>query len=356
MRSFAWACLMAAHVCCTNAPPPSDTTTLTAAPIAEPPSSSPPDVFDHRNYAVLHEQIPPVGYQDIHGKSTWPGSFQHAVHYHRGYRAGLDDAVGCYDTAVAPDGTLCPSVVLPGDRLTTVAAERLIALHQRPRKGPLRVIMCPPDPEHSVVFYDAMGTPIAELAFSLTRCPGWKAAPGEHRAFQDGIERRAVAALCDSRGWGYCHPNQGPGPPEEAGDFFGLHGASARRLRTTPPATAPATPLSAATQGQRRELCVWNSTHVVSSRPPGRRVGYARIDEPDIHYVGRTLDWVECVEHFPRCERTVGELLDCMEIAQRGDPWFLHDDNRQCRPLRACIWGFEALILDSAEAARYLDG
>lgn len=324
---------------------------------ASSPAKRGPDVFDYRHYAVLRRQAPPAGYTDIHHAGAWPaGGFHHAVHYHRGYAVHLDNAVaGCTSTAVAPDGTLCPSVVLPGDPLSHADAARLVALYQRKRKGPPRAIMCVRNAEHSVVLYDAADRPISELAVSLTRCPGWTAAPGDDRAFQDSSVSDDVAALCDELGWGSCHADDAAVPALDTGDFFGMHGVDARRLTTTPPLTRRHRKLSTTTLAERRELCVWNSTHTVDLRPPGKRIGLQNANDPQTYYVGQTLDWVSCVQRFPRCEQTVGELLPCMEIAQRGDPWFMHEDNARCRPHRSCIWGFEARIVAADEAARYLD-
>jgi hypothetical protein len=49
-----------------------------------------------------------------------------------------------------------------------------------------------------------------------------------------------------------------------------------------------------------------------------------------------------CIERFPTCDRALKEALPCMDRAQRNDIWLALKDNAHCRPLRECIFGFEA--------------
>ena len=198
------------------------------------------------------------------------------------------------------------------------------------------------------------GQPVGEVTFNLGDCPDWVAWPGAHGHVVETSGRDTLKDLCRRQGWSRC------GEPVsrvgfEAEDFFGLHGTAVSRRRTTVPATDASRTVSDTTAAERRELCVWNAVHVITNWPPGQRIGLSHDAHPGITFVGTPLDWKACIDEFPHCEHRVGEVLPCMEIAQRGDPWFMLDAHAHCRTLASCIWGFEALQLPNDQAKAYLD-
>jgi hypothetical protein len=122
------------------------------------------------------------------------------------------------------------------------------------------------------------------------------------------------------------------------------------RRRPRPLSFEGAVELGQTTPRQRRELCVWNTEHVVAFRAPaapGGGRGFEFRGVPGKH-VARGLPWPECVERFPACDHTVGEVLPCQDRAQRGDVTFALPESSHCRAMRGCIWGFEAhVVVDS---------
>lgn len=305
-------------------------------------------VRDPGGWALFVEQHPPTGYREIHraARSFAIGEYDEVRAYYHGFDAwgSVDDVVGCHGWAVAPDGTLCPSVVLPGVDVGTARGRALAALFDAPRPATPQVVTCAAYPQLSFV-YTRGGTPVGEIAVDL-RCPRWEAAPGVEETFPSHTTREAFARLCKDAGLPLCGFNDAEEQRAEelwrAGNEqrIDLPVTDARR-RPRPLPVAGSAVLSRLTERERLQLCVWNSEHVRSALAPGRDHGGMVFPGSAMAKTGGALAWPACIQHFPSCPRTVAEVAPCQDRAQRGDPWLALPGSASCVPLRACIWGFE---------------
>ena len=243
-------------------------------------------VTDYRNYAMFRLQQPPKGYRDIKRKGELPSEFASAKLYYanfdafqsRGHAGQLHDAqLGCAASAVARDGTFCPSVVLPALDVSGEKARELIEILQRPRGAPV-VIMCGgPIATHHLVLYDEQSLPVAQISIDFG-CPWISRSPGR-ASHMNHVLSRAVRAWCRSLDLAGCdddepawkrawqrHPIRKPIRPETRGRIDKL------------------------SADDKRELCVWNTQRLDSSFRPGR--GALGGQYPDGHMLWvRGLSW-----------------------------------------------------------------
>jgi hypothetical protein len=316
-------------------------------------------VQDPRNWALLASQVPPAEFVDFHrpAEGFEVGAFDEVRAYHRRFdRFGTAvnegvDGPGCAGRAIAADGTLCPSIVLPSVPVSIQVARELVErFNGQPDEE--RVVMCLMNAHHAFVFYRE-GIPVGELLVDF-HCPRWSAAPGYERSFQEGLDKNWLVTQCEKLGLAFCDPNASAAAwalwsreHAELGTYEPL--VYGERIRPRPIAIDLGKPLSVLTSAERRLLCVWNTQHLFPTNAPARsrsfgvgqdeRRFYAFPEEPFARW-SVSLSWDDCVETFPSCGATVGEVLPCMDAAQRGDPWFALDENAFCRRFSQCLWGF----------------
>ena len=307
------------------------------------------------NFAVLQSQVPPPKPRP----ALQPATRRLRYHHARAFFARADawsfesldrpvDGVG----AIAKDGTLMPSVVLPGVDVPREGIKLILDTIEDGRGRP--VVDCYSDrPFHAIVFYDSEERPLSQLFidFSCNVAVEEDAGvPGKESSSEFRLSEaagRRLRELCEEFHLGLCFfgdPERGPAIIRE---WSRRHvDPEAYRWRRMPvPIRIPLNKkLIELTNGERRELCVWNWMYI--SRwlmPPSMRGMSPRHDggsSPEVTWGFRTLNWPECVKHFPRCDVPLGQVVPCIEALQRVTP-FIEDQVPACQTMAKCIWGFE---------------
>lgn len=124
-----------------------------------------------------------------------------------------------------------------------------------------------------------------------------------------------------------------------------------RRILPQPIRTPESKGLKELSTLERRELCTWSYSFIDSRLAPPNSRGFLAQDpngKPDSSrgWSIRTLNWKECVDHFPTCDVPLGNVIPCVEAVQRVTP-FLANQPAGCDALRTCIWGFELERVDA---------
>ena len=227
----------------------------------------------------------------------------------------LDRTVpGCGSGAIAKDGTLCPSVNPPGVALTADQTARLVAVLEdgQPRPGrPPVVTMCVPVPTLSFVFYD--GTrPVAEMWLD-TSCPFMGVHAEAARLYPEHYMAHAGPAL-DQLCRELALPGTGCAPTDP--DLEAAFDAQARRdgpdvahLRRRQIAIGVPVELktSQLSRAQKERLCFDQAIE-------NPRAWGGGLECPN-GYRTYLVDPDTCVERFPSCEVSVGELVACQRHA-----------------------------------------
>jgi hypothetical protein len=259
----------------------------------------------------------------------------------------LDHLVrGCGSSAIAADGTLCPSVVVRDDvvleQMHIQALQRIVAkppptcTEARHRRCPPRVRMgCEHDARHAFVFFDAEGAPVAEIDLGLT-CGAIIARPAsaELAPSLDTNERAAARKLCSDLGLGGCF----------LGNWDGGGGKS-KRLKLPVPDIARAgialdKPVREASALDKQRLCaIYGAARSQSAWQEGRRMRSEGIECIDGVRGYSVDDMIDCVRRFPACEATIREVAACVssyaaEACIEPDP-----APAACAKLEACTWG-----------------
>jgi len=294
---------------------------------------------DVRNYAVHVDQKPPVGFVpfelSLDAIPPFASVVAYLVNFDRGHRRPLaPENSGCRG-AVAKDGTLCPSVVLPGTRLSTAQAAELEALFRMRSTIPRVATGCAGPARHSFVFYSSAGAPVFEWLVDLRCSRGWQSSSLLPKEAIEGTAR-----LCRELNVGLCFLGD-PAAREAAERVFTARFMESpmqgvRRIRPFPTSVAPTRPLATLAPHERRELCAWNIQHTVTAFEPG---GEPRSNEAGASLRLRDLD--TCVRQFPRCSATLDQVHPCMDEAQRGAPILAPFSTSTCFEQRECLWGFE---------------
>jgi hypothetical protein len=230
-------------------------------------------------------------------RSAEPRSFSSVRAFAFGFRevAHLDSVMaGCYAGALSTDGRLCPSVIAPGRELTTAQVEKFYALAKLPR--PRILLRCAYQPNHAFVFYGADGTPVAELGVCFT-CGQWAWSDGgpvqvSNEAYDE------LAELCRELGLEGCPSDEKTTWDEKAYRAWERSGAPARPSATL--GISPSRRLTELTEVEKRKLCAWRIVET-------RRSEKLEIEFDDGGRV-RFQSYDECLERFPRCEVTLGEV------------------------------------------------
>lgn len=294
---------------------------------------------DVNNFALTLDQAPPSGFVPFsRNAKKLPRDYARVVGYVVNYGRGSFvqrgvERPGC-GGAIAPDGTLCPTVVLPGVELSASQTARLEQLAGAAPTVP-RTSSCASRAHHSFVFYAASGVPVFEYLLDLycgrDSLAEWNLGDAT---------RAGLSALCRDVGLGLCFLGDRQAR-EAAGDAFGkryverLHGGAARLL-PVPLDLADDRSLSSLTAAEQRKLCAWNIEHTMNWLEPGA--------EPRQNEAGarmRLEGFVECTEHFPQCPARIGAVLPCLTEAQRGAPVFAPFSRATCLEQADCLWGFE---------------
>ena len=116
------------------------------------------------------------------------------------------------------DGALCSTVVVPGARLSSVQAERLLGLLRSPKTYGSDLSGCFL-PHHGFVFYDGAGVPLAEVAVCFL-CDNLRARPAIPGVKQlDGSYALTTEAVTELRG--LCNELGMPGCNAKRPEDFG---------------------------------------------------------------------------------------------------------------------------------------
>ena len=292
---------------------------------------------DVNHWALAMDQSPPPHFVRFSRKAGLPQKYDRVVAYVLNYGRGSFvhrgvEQPGC-GGAVAPDGTLCPTVVLPGVELSAAQAGRLAQLAGVEPSVP-RTSTCAGRAHHSFVFYDPAGTPVFEYLLDLY-CGRDSLAESDL-----GNETRAdLAALCRDIGVGLCFLGERVAL-EAANQAFADRYVEelpngAKQLLPVPLDISGDRSLSSLTATERRRLCAWNIEHSINWLEPG---GDPRLNEAGAQM--RLQDFVECTERFPECPARLGEILPCMSDAQRGAPVHTSFSDATCLERAECLWGF----------------
>ncbi|HEU5075759.1 MAG TPA: hypothetical protein VFU02_16315 [Polyangiaceae bacterium] len=348
---FGWLALVISAGCQKSAvPPPGGPPTAPRASnaVQRPASAATPvDSFvaemrrasDVNNFALTQDQAPPSGFVPFSREAkTLPEDYARVVGYVVNYGRGSFvqrgvEQPGCTG-AIAPDGTLCPTVVLPGVVLSASQAARLEQLAGMAPAVP-RTSSCASRAHHSFVFYDASGAPVFEYLLDLycgrDSLAEWNLGDAT---------RHGLSALCRDVGLTLCFLGDRQAR-NAAGEAFGeryteqLHGG-ATRLLPVPLGISVDRDLSSLTSAERRTLCAWNIEHTINWLEPG---GEPRQNEAGARM--RLESFVECTQHFPQCTASIDEVLPCLTEAQRGAPVFAPFSRVACVEQADCLWGFD---------------
>src|SRR5690606_22017882 len=237
----------------------------------------------------------------------------------------------CLGRVIADDGTLCPSVVLPGLEVPLPLGRELLDIVGNADRDV--ALMCEPLPHHAFVYYQ-QGVPVGEVRLSFS-CAKLSVAPGPEVSQHSPELKAHVRDLCHRAGMKLCgDPGEDSTLAEawrrwrklrlETAEDGGLFLSPGFRRRPRPLSFDGTVAVGQTTPRQRRELCVWNTEHVVAFRAPAAPGGGRGLEFPGVpgRHVARGLPWPECVKRFPECERTISEVLPCQDRAQRGDVTF----------------------------------
>ena len=244
---------------------------------------------------------------------------------------------GCGGSAVAKDGTLCPSLNPPGKQLTPAQVERLVDVLEdgQPKRGRAPVVtMCLPVPTVLFVFFEA-ARPVAEMWLD-PRCHFMGVHERARKLYPEtymAYGHEALRQLCGELslvGSG-CEPDD----PEldaaleaqEACDGEDVTRLRWRRVPLGVPAELKTSELSLA---QKERLCL----NYARENPLGWGRGYECQDGYREYLLGPDT----CLERFPACEATVGELVACQRHAL-ADPCFGAPEAEHCLALRPCFFG-----------------
>jgi hypothetical protein len=250
------------------------------------------------------------------------------------YRLGYD---GWGDRAVADDGKLAPSVVLPGRELSADQRERLRGLYADEPGSE----MCCDDahqPYVSFVLYEPLGVPVGELVVG-SRAVAWRAHPGGWKWTADET-RRGLRRLVEDLGFlsiGFQEIHE----PEVRRQYWAWR--QGQPPRPFPPFGIPDDkPLAQLSATDRRRVCAWNDDeHRIGGR--SQRSNYSGWEtfcvegKPlvDAGVVSR------CESLFPACQEPFGKVLRCMLIAQNNPAFIFADEFAPCRPIQHCLWGVQ---------------
>jgi hypothetical protein len=217
-------------------------------------------------------------------------------------------------------------------------------------KRPPWVCMCGEmEPHAAFIFYRGDGEPVGEIDVDFIR-NRLAFSPGEEVGLQDAA-REPLRNLLHELGF--------PVSYVLGGGCFDTALTEWRRStperpgRGAPPGVDLGQKLDELSVGDRRRLCAWNAMFAARYDPerdaetgehPRRDDNWAGIvgDREEGRF--RFVDWRTCVTEFPRCSRTVSEVLPCMVMAQEEDPLFVSQSAQACRPLRGCVWGIETIV------------
>jgi hypothetical protein len=211
--------------------------------------------------------------------------------------APLDAAMdGCYQKVLSTDGRLCPTVIAPGRELSLAQVETLYKLTENP---PPRILLrCGFQPHHAFVFYGADGLPVADLRVCLT-CGHW--AWSDSREVQVSNETyNTLAELCRELGLEGCPAKNDEKEPWDEAAYQTWEKSGAPERPSLALGIARDRRLVDLTETDKRKLCAWRIVET-------RRERALEIEFADGNRL-RFQSFDECVERFPRCEATLGEV------------------------------------------------
>lgn len=248
----------------------------------------------------------------------------------------LDDAVngcsagcpvaGSCGQVISEQGELCPSVLLSG---STLADQQINELLKLLRAQPAhKNAMCGFNPHHAIVFYNAQDEPVSDVRIDF-RCGRWSLRGAPPVRFPDGTRdapnqkvRLALESLCSELGLEDCPRAKIKNPTPSSGV----------RVASQILELDKATRLSELTPQDRRRLC---AVRLLEHQAPGRGFEFAS------GVAFRFQTFAQCVQQFPVCESTLGELeavdlrlseLNFLAPVKCIESWL-------SKPEARCLWG-----------------
>jgi hypothetical protein len=239
----------------------------------------------------------------------------------------------------APDGSLCPNVVVPAAELSSEQLQKVLALvmdaerdyEARDRKGGFRPLLrCGFEPHHAVVFYDSKGAPVAKLVVCFT-CgevlavpsmaalgggnPAALSRPGEfetlHQLFEElglGVWIYDEATVDEVR----AYVDRVYGPPEKRTK----RGQEADALKAAKRSgVEPSRLVSSLTDAERSRMCIWFQEAAFENRRAREWVflgGRFECDDQRGWSFAASPDPSECASVAKTCSFSVQQVEDCM--------------------------------------------
>jgi hypothetical protein len=245
---------------------------------------------------------------------------------------------GCLSGVLTVDGRLCPFVLQPGVELNGEQVTRLLKLAQPTRRRPVGIEEGPLRPAMAFVFYDERGMPVAQLVPCLR--DGFWMQDATRLTREDGL---GLVSLCRSLDLPLCGVDLEPCAETwwvemrmVAWPDLPVRPCHGVQLPPTPTGVAEGQLLSELTEADKAVLCEWNVQHAAAADWP------LHLDRWE-HKGIAVLGWRKCVATFPRCARSVRDVLPCQRLRQLyGLAPALEQARPECAALVPCTWGFGA--------------
>ncbi|MEP7052277.1 MAG: hypothetical protein ABJB12_18065 [Pseudomonadota bacterium] len=247
---------------------------------------------------------------------------------------------GCGGSAVAKNGTLCPSLNPPGVVLSNDQSQRLINILEdgqpRPGRAPV-VTMCLAQRSVQFVFYDG-ARPVAGMWMD-THCPYLGVHPAAAKLYPEQYmahDHGALKALrCELALPGRTCKEPDPSLEAAFAAQTKLDGwdVSHIRLRRIPIGVPLDLKLSELNAAQKERLCIGQAME--NPIQPG--TGFECASGGTVY----SIDTDTCIARFPACEVSVGELVACQRHSEL-DLCLEAPEAAHCRALLPCFFNRSA--------------
>lgn len=313
--------------------------------------------MDPRHFAMFVDQKAPKGFRSLPSgrpRRPFPGTdyvLAEAYFFDTDRQGASPGEItlsrrGC-GAVIAPDGTLCPTVMIPPTQLDDVAAQELVDIAETREPTPI-ASMCGFSPDVGVVFRDAGGRPVGEIVIDYrcvamnTRPPVKTRPPGEDRVsgFQWlGSARRTRLSDLLLR----ANVRTAPLSPEqqqalvEQGERDRHMGRDYNLARLLPPASGldVTRRVSDLTDREWQRVCAWQSQL-------WRHSGFMYGCEDGSREL--KVDYAACDKQKQRCAASVGEIETCARYLRFDNPCFERPRSDRCVELRDCLPGWKLAV------------
>lgn len=272
-----------------------------------------------------------------------PGSFPgvpykavKAFAYRFARSSTLDGALpGCTEQVLSDDGRLCPSVVASGVSLDEAQVAQLLHLVNAPKSR--WALGCIFDPHHAFVFYDDTGAPVADIQVCFG-CGEWSLSGGDSITLPTGVYSK-LAKLCSDLQLGGC-----PVAEDEENAYFSSYRQWVKSGALARPSTmlsiSPSRKLASMNDVEKRRLCAWRAVELGDVRELDEDLG-RDWDRPRSF---RLQSFQQCVDRFPRCQATLGEVEQA-DLRRDSSANFAMPESCVAAwvfgNLGECLWGIE---------------